>query len=378
MDYKIPLFDLNFDETEEQAVIETMRSRWISTGPKCEEFETKFATALNIKYGITVTNCTAALHLALLASGINKNDEVLVPSLTFVATVNSILYAGAKPVFVDSTSHSNPNISPLDLASKISKRTKAIIVMHYAGFPCEMETILAIAKKNNLIIIEDACHGPLSEYNGRKLGTLGDLGCFSFFSNKNISTGEGGMIVTNSDKYNNIIKIIRSHGMTSLSYQRAKGHVSDYDVIQLGYNYRMDDIRAAIGIVQLKKLPGEIKKRAAIREKYLHLLEDVDEVYIPFKKWVDLSSNYIFPIVLSERIVNKRDMVREYLHSCGIQTSIHYPAVHNFLIYKNYDIALTNAEYYANAEITLPMYGSLKEEDLNYIINSLKKAILYA
>ena len=178
----------------------------------------------------------------------------------FVATVNSIRYLNAIPVFADVKSFEDLTIDPVDIESKVTSKTKAIVVMHYGGFACDMDAIHKIANKYEFKIIEDACHGPLSEYNGKKLGTFGDVGCFSFFSNKNISTGEGGMLVTNDLELFERVKLLRSHGMTSLSYERSKGHSTSYDVIDLGYNYRMDDMRASIGIVQLDKLENDLKE----------------------------------------------------------------------------------------------------------------------
>src|SRR5215213_10036991 len=253
MPYQIPLFDLNFDEKEEAAVIETLRSKWISTGPKTAELERKFSEMLGCRYSLGMANCTLALHMGLLLMGIQAGDEVIAPSLTFVATANCIRYIGAKPVFCDIKDLRDLTIDPDMLETLITKKTKAIIVMHYGGFPCDMDRIMAIARKHNLRVLEDACHGPLSEYHGQKLGTIGDIGCFSFFSNKNISTGEGGMLVTNNPDYYEKGKLLRSHGMTSLSYERAKGHTTSYDVIELGYNYRIDDIHSAIALAQLEK-----------------------------------------------------------------------------------------------------------------------------
>lgn len=371
MNYKIPLFDLNFDEAEEQAVLDTLRSKWISTGPKTTEFENKFAVMLSSKYAVALSNCTVALHLALKVLGIRDNDEVICPSLTFVATVNSIMYVNAIPVFADIKSYYDPTIDPEDIKRKITTKTKAILVMHYGGFACDMEAIQKIALNHNLKIIEDACHGPLSEYKGKKLGTIGDIGCFSFFSNKNISTGEGGMLVTNNTEQAEKVRLLRSHGMTSLSYERAKGHSTSYDVIELGYNYRMDDIRASIGIVQLEKLKYDLEKRAQVRKWYIEQLSDLDNVIIPFKDYYDLSSNYIFPIVLQNSISEKRDFVRNKLAEAGIQTSVHYPAVHRFLIYKEYYKTLPKTDYVTDNMITLPMYCNLRLDEINYIAKSL-------
>ena len=373
MNYKIPLFDLNFDEQEEQAVLETLKSKWISTGPKCTEFENLFAKKIKAKYALSLANCTVALHLALKVLGITEGDEVICPSLTFVATANTIRYVNATPVFCDITSLEDLTIFPDEIEKAITSKTKAIIVMHYAGFPCNMERIMEIAKNNDLKVIEDSCHGPLSEYQGHKLGTIGDIGCFSFFSNKNLSTGEGGMLITNNDAYYEKAKLLRSHGMTSLSYERAKGHSTNYDVVELGFNYRMDDIRASIGVVQLNKLQADLEKRIKIRKQYIELLSHIPNIVVPFASNQEFVSNYIMPIVLKNSDYKKRDEFRNCLHEKGIQTSVHYPAVHRFSIYKQFAKALPLTEYVADNEITLPMYSNLTDEDINFITRIIRE-----
>lgn len=377
MEYNIPLFNLNFDEAEEQAVVATLKSKWISSGPKCAELEKKFAEMLGAKYAVAVNSCTAALHLGVLAVGIQPGDEVIVPSLTFVATVNCVRYAGGIPVFCDIEGKERITMDPKKIESLITERTKAIIPMHFAGFPCNMDEIMAIAKKYNLKVVEDACHGPLSEYHGKKLGSIGDVGCFSFFSNKNISTGEGGVLTTNDEAIYEKVKLLRSHGMTTMSYERAKGHSTSYDVIDLGFNYRLDDIRASIGIVQLDKLEKDINKRIKIREGYIKRLSEVKEITIPFLDNNEYSASYIFPLVLNNGNELKRDSLREYLAAKGIQTSVHYPPSHRFKIYKDYvKDDLPNTEYVADCEFTLPMYGTLTENELDYICNTLKEGLM--
>jgi dTDP-4-amino-4,6-dideoxygalactose transaminase len=373
MEYRIPLFDLNFDDQEEKAVIETLRSKWISTGPKTAELENRFNELLSCKYSLGVANCTVALHLGLILLGVGAGDEVITPSLTFVATVNAIRYVGAVPVFCDISGLDDLTIDPTMLETLITDKTKAIVVMHYGGFPCDMDQIMAIAQKHNLKVLEDACHGPLSEYHGKKLGTIGDIGCFSFFSNKNISTGEGGMLVTNIPEYHERGKLLRSHGMTSLSYERAKGHSTTYDVMELGYNYRMDDIHAAIALAQIKKLRHDLEKRSKIRQRYIDNLESINTIEIPFINNCEFVSNYVFPIVLKNSNAEIRDDVRQQLHGAGIQTSVHYPAAHRFSIYKTYRTNLEKTEYVADNEITLPMYAKLTTEQIDYISNELRK-----
>ena len=375
MNYKIPLFDLNYDEQEAQAAYDVIKSGWISTGPKCLELEEKFALMLNVKYACSVTNCTAALHLAMIILGISKGDEVIVPSLTFVATANAVRYVGATPIFADIISLEELTIDPEDIKRKITNNTKAIIVMHYGGFPCKMDEIMAIAKENNLKVVEDACHGPLSEYKDKKLGTIGDIGCFSFFSNKNISTAEGGMLVTNNHNYDQEARLLRSHGMTTMSYQRASGHATEYDVIRLGYNYRLDDIRAAIGLVQICKLKNDLEKRAQVRSWYIEELKDNSDIIIPFTNYTGFVSNYIFPIVLKNANKEKRDKVREKLHNAGIQTSIHYPPVHLFSCFSGNNKKLNNTELAYQSLISLPMYSKLSIDQIKWIADNIYKEV---
>jgi len=375
MSYKIPLFDLNFDEAEAQAAYDVIKSGWISTGPKCQEFEDKFAGMLGVDHAVSLANCTVALHLAMVILGIQAGDEVIVPSLTFVATANAVRYAGATPVFADIISLEEPTLDSEDIRSKITPRTKAIIVMHYAGFPCRMDEIMLLAREHGLKVVEDACHGPLSEYKGKKLGTIGDIGCFSFFSNKNISTGEGGMLVTNNADYDRQARLLRSHGMTTMSYQRATGHATEYDVVSLGYNYRMDDIHAAIGLAQLDKLRPDLEQRAIVRSWYIEALQRCGQVMIPFVNHAGFVSNYIFPIVINNSNRETRDIIRGKIHAAGIQTSVHYPAVHKFSIYKSPQFMLELTEEAAGSLISLPMYSRLKRQQVEYIKSVIREAL---
>ncbi|HPY96056.1 MAG TPA: DegT/DnrJ/EryC1/StrS family aminotransferase [Candidatus Cloacimonadota bacterium] len=373
--YKVPLFDLNFGEEEAKAAYDTIKSGWISTGAKCLSFEERFANMLEAKHALTLANCTTALHLAMILCGVKAGDEVLCPSLSFVATANVIKYVGAKPVFCDIAGFDNLTIAADEIEKKISPKTKAIIVMHFGGFACEMEKIVAIAKKHKIMIVEDACHAPLSVYQGKKLGTIGDIGCFSFFSNKNISTGEGGMLITDNEEIYKRAKLLRSHGMTTMSYQRASGHATEYDVIDLGYNYRLDDIHAAIGLAQLDKLEQDLHKRVALRERYISHLKESDKIIIPFKDYQEFSTNYIFTVVLKDSNKEKRDLMRSKLAENGIQTSVHYPSIHRFSIYEQERTSLPLTEYVSDNLITLPMYGNLKIEAVDFVCEAFLKIL---
>lgn len=375
MAYKIPLFNLNFDEREAQAAYDTIKSGWISTGPKNAELEQMFIDMWKVKYAVSMSNCTDALHVCCMVCGFGPGDEVICPSLTFAASCNCIRYVGATPVFADIVGPDHINIDPKDIERKITHKTKGIIVVHMAGFPCQMDEIMAIAKKHNLKVIEDACHGPLSEYKGVKLGTIGDCAAYSFFSNKNISTGEGGMFITNDEEMAAKARLIRSHGMSTMSYQRASGHATEYDITCLGYNYRMDDIRAAIAIEQLKKLSADLETRIAVRARYVERLSKIDRVTVPFADNTEFVSNYIFPVVILNSTKEQRDALREFMHEEGIQTSVHYPAAHRFSTYKDLGAVLPQTEYVTENEVTLPMYAALTVEQVDFICDTLEKAI---
>lgn len=375
MGYRIPLFNLNFDEREAQAAYDTIQSGWISTGPKNEELERMFVDMWHVGYAVSMTNCTSALHACCMVCGLGPGDEVLVPSLTFAASVNCIRYVGATPVFCDIIGPEHLNINPEEIEKKISHKTKAIVVVHMAGFPARMDEIMEIARKHNLKVIEDACHGPLSEYKGKKLGTLGDCAAFSFFSNKNISTGEGGMFITNNEEMAKKARLLRSHGMTTMSYQRASGHATTYDILELGYNYRMDDIRAAIAIEQLKKLPADLATRIKVRQRYVENLSKVEGVVVPFADNKEFVSNYIMPVVLTDGDSSYRDAIRDRIHAAGIQTSVHYPAVHRFSIYKGLPAELPQTDFVTDHEITLPMYAALTMDQVDAVCSVLESVI---
>ena len=375
MIYKIPLFDLNVGIEEEVAILKTLRSKWISMGENVVSIEKKFAHHLHIKHAVGVSSCTAALHLALMILGIKKGDEVIVPSLTFIATVNAVRYVGAIPVFADIVSPEILNISHLDVTAKITKKTKAIIAMHYGGFACDMDSIIRIARKNNLYLVEDAAHAPDSQYKNQMLGTLGDIGCFSFYSNKIITCAEGGMLVTKNSTYNIRAKRLRSNGMSVLSYDRAKAHATEYDICELGYNYRMDDIRAGILLAQLNKLKSDVRKRQELRNYYIDKLSSVTGITIPYRHFPYRSSNYIFPIILNGMGTSKRNAIRQKLGESGIQTSVHYPCVHRFSIYRGYKAHLKMTEYVSDNLITLPLFYNLSYRQIDYIVKMLKEAI---
>jgi dTDP-4-amino-4,6-dideoxygalactose transaminase len=383
MKWRYPLSDVDFGKEEEQKVLGVLRSRWLSTGPVTERFENAFSEYLGGGYAIAVASGTAALHLALASLGIGEKDEVILPSLTFVATANAVLYVGARPVFADVIGFDNLNISPQEIEAKITQRTKAIMVMHYGGFPCDMQSIMDIAKRNGLYVVEDAAHAPGAEYQGKKCGVLGDMGCFSFFSNKNLVTGEGGMVVTQHKEWAEKVRRMRSHGMQALSWDKYHGRLSSYDIEKLGYNYRTTEIQSALGLVQLKKLDRNNERRRKMTEVYRKELQGVEGISIPFSQFKSHPSYHLFPILVDTdretRPSARRDRFMEGLKNLGIQTSVHYPPVHLFSLYRKqfgYEKgSLPKTEEVSQREMTLPLHPLLKTGDVKWIVKKLKEAI---
>jgi dTDP-4-amino-4,6-dideoxygalactose transaminase len=377
MKWKIALSDLNFDQHERKVVSQVIQNRWLTMGEMVKKLERNFANFLGVKHAIAVSSGTAALHLALRALDIKTEDEVLVPSLSFVASANAILYVGAKPVFVDITGLSDLNISCNDLENKITPKTKAIMVVHYGGYLADMERIKKIAKKRNLFVIEDAAHAIGAKFEAKMAGGIGDIGCFSFFSNKNMATGEGGMVVTNHDKFAQKIRLLRSHGMTSMTWDRHKGHAYSYDVTELGYNYRMTEMNAALGIEQLKKLRRSNQIRRSLITIYIGNLQGTKGLSIPFLNYPRDSAFHLFPILLEKDM--DREKFMQALRRKGIQTSIHYPPIHKFSYYQKSFSASRNklplTEYVGAHEVTLPLHPLLKEKDILFVCDQIKRVL---
>lgn len=379
MNWKIPLSDLDFSKEEFSAVQDVLRRQWLTQGALTQDFESGFKSYLGARHAIAVTNGTAALHMACMALDLGPGDEVIVPSLTFVATANAVRYTGATPIFADITSDIDLNISPQDIQQRITDRTRAIMVVHYGGYPCDMPRIMEIAKSHGLYVIEDAAHAVGSELENRRMGTWGDIGCFSFFSNKNLTTGEGGMVVTNHDDIAEKLRLFRSHGMTSLTWDRHRGHAWSYDVVALGYNYRIDEIRAALGLVQLGKLDQYNARRRFLTKQYYELLQElVPLITVPFEHHPGLSAAHIMPVLLPQ--AHDRVRFMEQMKVQGIQTSIHYPPIHTFTSYKNHfgpgDLCLPVTDEMATREVTLPLYPTLTEEEIKTIVFAIRDSLV--
>lgn len=379
MQWKVCLSDIDYGPEELDAVAAVLRSKWLSMGDVTREFEARLAEWLGVRHAVLVSSGTAALHLANQAVGVCPGDEVIVPSLTFVASVNATVYCGASPVFADIVGPQDLNMSPEDVRKRITPQTRAIVVVHYGGYPVDMCAITQIAREHDLAVIEDAAHAPGASLDGRMLGTIGDVGCFSFFSNKNLVTGEGGAVVTNRDDLAEEIRLRRSHGMTSVSYDRHKGHAFSYDVTRLGYNYRATEVCAALATVQLGKLPNSNARRAELTAVYREHLHGVDGLIVPFQNYRGVSSHHIMPVLLPSGA--DRHEVMTHMREQGIQTSIHYPPVHQFSAYRERadgtaaDLPTTVEA--ARREMTLPLHPLMRDEDAVQVASALRESLAF-
>jgi len=374
--WRIPLTDVVVDGELADAVLEVVRSGWWSMGPRVEEFEQEFAGFCGAAHGIAVANGTAALHLALLAVGCGPGDEVVVPSLNFVAAANTVKHTGAEPVFCDIVGPADLNLDPADIEAAVTPRTKALVVLHYGGYPCDMAAVDQVAEHHGLAVVEDAAHAPGASLGGRMCGTLGQVGCFSFFANKNLPVGEGGLMVTDDDELAARLRLLRSHGMTTLTWDRHRGHASSYDVVLPGFNYRLDEVRAAIGLVQLRRLPEENAGRARIAARYREALGGHDELTIPFDDGARtrVPSHHLAVVVLPEGA--ERADVRTALDGQGIQTSVHYPPIHTFSAYRaDSRRPLPQTEAVAERLLTLPLHGRMTDDQADTVVEALLQTL---
>jgi dTDP-4-amino-4,6-dideoxygalactose transaminase len=360
---------------EKAALSDVVDCGWITMGDRVRAFEQAFAEKHGVADAVAVSSCTAALHVILETLGVGPGDEVLVPSLTFVATANCILYAGAAPVFVDIEALDRPLISRSDAAAKCTARTKAIIVMHYAGYVADRDAWREFAHSRRLFLIEDAAHAAGAD----QAGSFGSAAAFSFYGNKNMTTAEGGVVVAPDQGLLEKIRQMRNHGMTSGTFQRFASRTVGYDVTMLGYNYRMDELRAAVGLAQLKKLSTWNDRRRTLAQFYMQALKErCPNFGLPFANslasWPGLTSCHIMPVVLPE-CVDRRHVIDE-LRDAGIQTSNHYPPVHEFSFYRSRfpSVRLPITEEFGRRQLTLPLHPRMDERQVERVVGALASA----
>lgn len=362
-------------------MVKTLKSGWIGTGPKVAEFEQSVSRHVGAKFGLALNSCTAGLHLSLLVCGIGPGDEVITTPLTFCATVNTIIHSGAKPIFVD-VDKETMNIDVKRIEKAITKKTKAIIPVHLAGRPCEMDVIMRLAKKHNLFVIEDAAQALGSKYKGRKIGSIGDLTCFSFYVTKNIITGEGGMVMTNNKDFASKIKIYALHGMSKDAWKRySDDGYKHYEVVYPGFKYNMTDMQASLGIHQLKKIAIFDKARQKIWDLYNASFKDLS-VKLPAFFGKDIYHNkHLYTLLVDKNKCGiERDKFMQELHSRGIGTGVHFIPVHLHKYYRErfgYKAGdYPNAEYIGNRTVSLPISAKLTKSDINRVIKAVREVIL--
>lgn len=378
-DWRIPLSALDYGSEEAEAVQRVIASKWLSMGPEVLAFEREFAAMQSAPHAFAVSSATAALHLAIHATGIGPGDEVIQPAISFVAAANMTLLAGATPVFADICSLTEPTLDPRHVEQLITARTKAIIPMHYGGNLCRMHELLELCTSRGITLIEDSCHAIGARYHhphglapdGAMAGSIGDIGTFSFYANKNLACGEGGMVVTNRDDLAEKLQMLRSHGMTRSSWERHQGRAGSYDIALPGFNYRLDELHATLGRAQLAKLlPGNARRRELLA-RYREGFQGEERWTMVFADAVEYSSGHLMVVLAPS--AETRPLAIHALRESGIQSSMHYPSILEFSGFRDrFDQALPLTHEFAARAITLPLHPRLSFEEVDEIVRVLR------
>lgn len=380
MSWKVPLFDPDLGPEEEQALVEVIRSKWLTMGDRTKAFERRFAEEIGVPVALACNSATAALHMALAALDVGPGDDVVVPTLTFVATANAVRYCGARPVFADVAAMDDWNVDADSIERALTPATKAVIVVHYGGYACDMPAIQALARRRGLAVVEDVAHAPCVGLDGVALGAWGDVGCFSFFSNKNMTTAEGGMVTSRRPELAQRLAWLRSHGMTTLTLDRHKGHAFDYDVVALGYNYRMSELNAALGLVQLAHVRRRNARRGGLVDAYRERLARMHGLGVPFAVHRGEAAFHLMPVLLPADA--DRAEVMATMRDAGIQTSIHYRPIDTFTAYVGAGLGPSTAVPLSHAigarVVTLPLYPSMRIEQVDLVCDTLARALRLA
>jgi perosamine synthetase len=373
----IPIAKPYLTKKEAKAAYDTILTGWITQGPRVAEFEQNFATYTNAKYAVAVSNCTTALHLAMIVSGVGQGDEVICPSMSYIATANAIKYVGAKPVFAE-INPSNYNLDINDVAKKINAKTKAILLVHQIGMPADIDAFKELANNHNLKLIEDAACAAGSSYKGSKIGSHSDLVCFSFHPRKVISTGDGGMITTNNEAYYERLKLLRQHGMSVNDRTRHESSKIIFeDHLEVGYNYRLTDIQASVGIQQLEKIDWIVGKRRKIAFKYHKAFKGIPFLQLPIEKKGFYSNYQSYSIYLKDDCPVSRNDIMQKMLDAGISTRRGIMTTHRETAYKDEckGLSLPVSEKACDRSIILPLYIPMKNEDIEKVISTLKSIL---
>jgi len=376
-DWRVPLTDIAVPEQDVRAVLDCLESGWLTMGPRIAAFEQALAEFVGTEHAVTVSSGTAALHLACLAAGLGPGDEVIVPAFTFVASASATRYVGATPVLCDVISPREFVLDPADVARRITPRTKAVIAVHFCGYPAAIAELRALCDEHGLVLIEDCAQaiGATVDESGRSVGTVGELGAFSFFSKKQLCVGEGGMVSCAAAEHAERVRLLRSHALTSSTWDRHRGHDPAYDIVDIGFNYRMDEPRAALGLSRLERLPEALSARRATVRAYREQLAGIEGLELCFDdEAVERSSHFAFPVLVADR--ERRDRFRDQLKDAGIQTTW-YPALHSFTEYGGYapPDGLPAAAEAAGRHCALPLSSSTTAEEVEIVVETVRAAL---
>jgi dTDP-4-amino-4,6-dideoxygalactose transaminase len=376
MTWRVPLVEIEVTDGDVEAVLDCLRSGWLTMGPRTQAFEEALAEMVGAKHAIVCANGTAALHLACHAVGLGPGDEAIVPALTFVASANAPRYSGAEVVFCDSSSLLDPGIDVAAVERQIGPRTKAVIAVHMWGYPADVEALRRLCDERGIALIEDCCEAIGARTDaGSQVGSVGDLGCFSLFSKKQLAVGEGGFVTTDDDELAAKVRSLRSHAMTSVTWERHRGHGLGYDVTDIGFNYRMDEPRAALGLSRLGRLEADIAARRKVAQAYRAGLRGLDGIELPYsEESVELASHFAIPVLAPSE--EARDALRAELQVRGVQTTW-YPAVHTL---SEYESAARGSDLKVAGEIgarqlVLPVHASLSDEQVGFVVEQLASAL---
>jgi perosamine synthetase len=371
---EIPYFKPWINQNDKNSVINALNNRWLTNGPILKKFENELKNYLGTKFSSGVGSATHALHLAMRSLGIGPNDEVIVPTFTFVATANAVRYCGAKPILVD-VDLDTFNISTNEIKRKITKKTKAIIPVHFGGQSCDMKEIVQISKKHDLHVVEDCAHSLGSTYDQKKCGSIGDIGCFSFYATKVITTGEGGLVTTKSKKIFEKIQLLRSQAMSIQAKDREKKAKWKYDVVDLGYNYRLDEIRSSLGLSQFQRLDEINKLRQKIAEKYDKKISKIKGITIPSTKKLRNHIYHLYTIKIDKEYPLTRDQLFTKLHKNGIGSSVQYYPLHLMSEfkddYKNKN-DFSNSNILKDQVLCLPIFPKMTNKEIDFVVSILK------
>jgi dTDP-4-amino-4,6-dideoxygalactose transaminase len=373
----IPIAKPYLTEHDAQAAYDAIMSGWITQGPRVQEFEEKFASYTGAKHAVAVSNCTTGLHLAMIVAGVQAGNEVICPSMSYIATANSIMYVGATPVFAE-VHPETYNLDVVDVESRITSKTKAVLLVHQIGMPADIDAFSALCKKHNLILIEDAACAAGSSYKGKKIGSHSDLVCFSFHPRKVISTGDGGMVTTNNDAYAERMKLLRQHGMSvNAGARHGATKIIFEDHLEVAYNYRMTDIQAAVGIQQLAKLDWIVEERRKIAQRYLSELADIECIRLPHEEEGYFTNWQSFSIYLKESAPLSRNELMQALLDKGIASRRGVMTSHRETAYKQHceGISLPLTEDACDRSIIIPLYVPMEADDISTVINNLRSLL---